>query len=73
MDEGASHIFGRGLHQFLENLDGRSPVQGLAGPVVEQIGHGTKGLLIMDRQVGAFGHHLAQQARRVAQVGRATS
>ena len=59
--KGCRIFFCRSLHQLLEDLEGRSPVQGFAGPVVEQVGHGIEGLLIMHRQVGALGQHLAQQ------------
>jgi len=54
--------FSQSLHEFGEGLDWAPPVQGLARPVVEQIGHGIKRILVMHRQVCPFGHHLPQQS-----------
>jgi len=60
MDCGLSLLSGA-LHQLAEGLNGAAPVQRLPWLVVHQIGDGVQRLLVVDRQVGALGQHLAQQ------------
>lgn len=54
--------FGNTPHEFCEDLNGAAPVQCLTWPVVEQISNGIERILVVHRQVGALGQHLAQQS-----------
>jgi len=58
---GSVLTLGDGLHELRKRLIGRSPIQCLPGPVVQQIGDGVQRILLMDTQIGALGQELPQQ------------
>ena len=49
---GSVLTLGDGLHELRKRLIGRSPIQCLPGPVVQQIGDGVQRILLMDTQIG---------------------
>lgn len=57
----AAIALGEGMHELVQDLVRSSPVQGLVGPVLEQIGDVVERVLFMDAQVRALWQELAYQ------------